>query len=423
MENLLPSGEGEPDIRQFSSHDLFQTYLPDLAIHYQELNEALGAELPGLPASRIYVSEYPNPLHSDNGALCEVNPDRPLDLLPGISTEEVAWADQVALTLRGELQMVTAGNGFSTTSIDVTTGEVHKGNFDSDPLGWNFITGIFEDSLNHGYCANDHWFVRLQEAMLQEMHQTGAVHPNRAGHENMAAHIVDALMHDFYSGDSGIRLPEQQVVVDVAGRPDIIAPPVDMEFPGYPAHTCDNATLEYAWSAGMRQGLLDCLNVCRKGGEEGEGCAYFNMVENMLVLPCVTIGPKDYSVNLALESVEPDITLSLAGFNEVGMGDKGPSSVSGKQEHPVAPEGCDQELYSQKWQAGYEHAAAMCNPLAKACSQDTIPESQCAYFDIFRKSLVVPCMNADQDIYRLDFSLMGIAPVSFRLEQFDKIEE
>ena len=85
-------------------------------------------------------------------------------------------------------------------------------------FGWNFVDGIDEAFATHGYCANDHWIVRLKESFAIQGDGIGTMHPNSKGHDLMGKKLVDKIVQDFYPGNdcSNPRRP-QYLLADPGG--------------------------------------------------------------------------------------------------------------------------------------------------------------------------------------------------------------
>jgi PKD repeat protein len=179
----LPTG----DASQF-----FAGGIAELAGLYGKLQAAIRDELPNLPAGRVYLTEYPDATHDDAGNLCGYDPRTPLAEqlanLPGVTLPETLWASTV---VEGGLRdaMRTAASA-------------------SD---WHFVDGIFDAFSTHGYCADQHWLVRLTQTFGIQGNVDGAVHPNADGHAVYRDRIASSLTRDFYvNGAVGSpRVPDQ----------------------------------------------------------------------------------------------------------------------------------------------------------------------------------------------------------------------
>lgn len=170
---------------------------------YVDLGDEIAAQLPDLPADRVYLSEYPNATQGDTGAYCpDPNDPNPLASLPGISLAETTWADQ-------------------TVTVQLNQAVAHAASLDGE--GWNLIGGIYSGFANHGYCAVDHWLVRIQESFFIQGNHTGSVHPTADGHGVYRDQIFASLMDDFYP----------------AGNLNAPRPPVTQEEPAEPIEVTD----------------------------------------------------------------------------------------------------------------------------------------------------------------------------------------
>ena len=160
----------------------------------QDLNQSIIRTFDGFDLSRVYITEYPDPTGDDMGVHCGWDPSQPpegdgLRSLPGVTQPETIWAQvNVAATLREETRTAAQNNT------------------------WNFVTETGEgtDTIgtatrNHGYCADDHWTVRIPESLIIQQDVSGAMHPNRAGHEVYKKAIFNSLMADLYP--AGINQP------------------------------------------------------------------------------------------------------------------------------------------------------------------------------------------------------------------------
>ncbi|MGD2171256.1 MAG: PKD domain-containing protein [Gammaproteobacteria bacterium] len=154
---------------------------------------------------RIYLTQYPDPTGDDSGNYCGwlptqvSDPDQRLTNIPGVTNPEIAWADaEIATSLR------------DTTQVS------------ADRFAWQFITrtGVADETIssttrNHGYCADDHWTIRIPETFITQMGPSGAAHPNRAGHAVYRQAIYNQLVEDFYpAGPDTPRLPREDEAVE-----------------------------------------------------------------------------------------------------------------------------------------------------------------------------------------------------------------
>jgi hypothetical protein len=71
----------------------------------------------------------------------------------------------------------------------------------ADRYGWTYVGGVFESFADHGYSADETWFVRAKESeriqgprlgllgYLRGEFSPGMLHPNARGHEVIADHL------------------------------------------------------------------------------------------------------------------------------------------------------------------------------------------------------------------------------------------
>ena len=63
----------------------------------------------------------------------------------------------------------------------------------AEKYGWYYIDGIVEAFEGHDYCSNDPYFVGLFESIYGQSDVNGTVHPNEAGHAEIARRIVETV--------------------------------------------------------------------------------------------------------------------------------------------------------------------------------------------------------------------------------------
>src|SRR5439155_23933736 len=183
----------------------------------QQLDDALTRHLPDLARARVYISQYPDPLHDANSNLCREgwHPDPPLDyggffpspragdidVLSALTLRENVWLDTTALLELNDTIEFNASSGF----------------------GWNTVIGIADLTRNHGVCAGQaRWFrqgieslvlqgpahslpvdspligaidsaASLFEVLLGEKATKGVIHPNHTGHRAIADLFLASL--------------------------------------------------------------------------------------------------------------------------------------------------------------------------------------------------------------------------------------
>jgi hypothetical protein len=124
---------------------------------------------------RVYVVMYPDPTReSDGRTFC---PDF-LSIGPlSVDIDDIRWlANGYALPLNRQLAAA------------------------AKRYGWNLVNGYADDFAEHGYCASDRrrWINTIGDS-LQTQHDTqGAVHPNVAGHREIAKYEIKSLFEDLF---------------------------------------------------------------------------------------------------------------------------------------------------------------------------------------------------------------------------------
>jgi hypothetical protein len=185
-----------------SANQLVADGVAALPAKYQMLAQDLLPQLSGLldPAAggnpvdrlrpgRVYITEYVDMTRDDDGAFCTQDLLNPLGTIPAITVDELAWLDVGAA---GAINQAVA-----------SAAATH---------GWNAVGGIYSAYAPHGYCADDHWVVRIYESLLRQGDPSGVAHPNLAGHTHNGQAILAALMDGLYPGGVGAapRAPDQQ---------------------------------------------------------------------------------------------------------------------------------------------------------------------------------------------------------------------
>jgi len=198
---------------------LFDQNLPLLAGQWQNLNTKTNELFPALDTRRIYITEYPNPTGDDDGSTCGWAPwqattfGEELKNLPGVTNLEMMWADTVVATgLRNATREAAGDYQWTFVSETDVPGET-----------------ISSLTQSHGYCADDHWVIRIPESLLTQQDYYGAAHPNRAGHDVYRQAIYKQLMQDLYPAGEGqpprtpIPQPEEPAPSDADGDgvPDV----------------------------------------------------------------------------------------------------------------------------------------------------------------------------------------------------------
>lgn len=157
-----------------SVDDVFRSNLVALPKLYASVQTRIQKFWPGLPADRMFLTQYPMISRDENNEICGFYDD-PARNLPGLTGPEYTWAEQVA----GHLLNKTIGDQEAA-------------------LGWTVVKGIDEAFRRHGYCSDDTWLIHLKESFMKQVSHTGVVHPNAAGHRAYADKVGAALRRAFY---------------------------------------------------------------------------------------------------------------------------------------------------------------------------------------------------------------------------------
>jgi hypothetical protein len=171
-----------------SAADIVSAGVGALPAKYATVASVMLPRLTGLPSqNRVYISEYVDMTRDDSQNYCVASAANLLGAMPGIILTEMQWLD------------VTAAASINQAVLGAAA--TH---------GWKPVTGIHQAYRPHGYCANDHWVVRLHESMLIQGNPNGIAHPNNAGQAHNGSRIFASLMTDLYPGGvaAGPRPPQ-----------------------------------------------------------------------------------------------------------------------------------------------------------------------------------------------------------------------
>jgi len=145
--------------------------LPD---RYARLAAALRAA--GIPASKTYVTEYPNATRDAQGATC--NP-----LIPYLDSTPFGYS------VRGTITSAEAAQAESELLLPVNTALKAA----AATYGWHLVSGIASQSTTHGVCATKPWFVDVSESLIDQHDVLGTLHPNQQGQKAIAGLVLAAL--------------------------------------------------------------------------------------------------------------------------------------------------------------------------------------------------------------------------------------
>jgi lysophospholipase L1-like esterase len=141
---------------------------------YAKLAEAFRAA--GVPASKIYVTEYPNPTRDQQGATCD-------PLIPYLDSTPFGYS------LRGTITRAEAADAESELLLPVNTALKAA----AAAFGWHLVSGIASQSTPHGICSTRSWFVDVTESLIGQHDVLGTLHPNRQGQQAIAGLVLSEL--------------------------------------------------------------------------------------------------------------------------------------------------------------------------------------------------------------------------------------
>jgi PKD repeat protein len=196
---------------------------------YPRLKATMAASLP-LDGTRVYIHEYHDLTHDDDGSICGeiVFPGAITDAFvkpvpdpsaPFLSAEGVANAKSAVVRTLLEGQKLTDGQisakeaAWAHDNVIVPLNQAVRRAAEAN--GWTFVPGVAEAFGPHGYCANDHWVVRYDESKRRQVNHDGSLHPNAAGHAQM-----QKLLYAKIAADFGITGPPQDGGSDVGDGGD-----------------------------------------------------------------------------------------------------------------------------------------------------------------------------------------------------------
>ncbi|WP_183094368.1 NosD domain-containing protein [Nocardioides stalactiti] len=152
----------------FDAADIWDARSPLLGPLYNKLRKRIAQVGLQVAAEDIYVTEYFDPTPSEAGTTCA-------PLVEGlIDGPEAAWASK---TVVGGMNQIIKRK--------------------VDAFGWNFVSGIvkaYKGAPGHGYCAEPHWVVRLEESFVNQADKEGSFHPCAPGHGAYRDSLVTSLI-------------------------------------------------------------------------------------------------------------------------------------------------------------------------------------------------------------------------------------
>lgn len=130
----------------------------------------------GLPASRIYVTEYPNATRDEDGAVCD-------PLIPYLDSTSFGF------NVRGMITRAEADEAERELLLPVNAAL----NTAAATYGWHLVSGLASQSATHGVCSTTPWFVDVSQSLIVQHDVLGTLHPNRLGQQAAASLVVAAL--------------------------------------------------------------------------------------------------------------------------------------------------------------------------------------------------------------------------------------
>jgi lysophospholipase L1-like esterase len=142
----------------------FRASLRRLPQHYAELAQAIKSLNPG----QVLVTDYPDLTRNQRGKVAAFL--GPGDL-PLISRSDALMASQ---------QIIPA--------LDAAIATAAK------KYDWSLVQGVSADFRTHGYPSTTPWIRTLGQSLLMQGDEDGTFHPNAAGHQDIALHLMETYM-------------------------------------------------------------------------------------------------------------------------------------------------------------------------------------------------------------------------------------
>ncbi len=179
---------------------------------YAQLNTAIAANL---NVKRIYLTEYHDPTHDQNGQLCQQM------VYQGAGTDQLGYL------------VTTTGSylGFSLADGVVDAADVKwahdnvlvpmnaNGASSAAMLGWKYIGGIASSFHTRGYCSASPWIETYSQSKADQGNPDGTMHPNQFGYDMMGQYIYQSLAEDLNQPTSVVSsVPFANEPINVVGR-------------------------------------------------------------------------------------------------------------------------------------------------------------------------------------------------------------
>ena len=165
MENIT---EGTIQVREIEAR------IDQLSRKYKALDHKLTQKLNVKPED-IIITEYPEDLFSSQSAdgFITTGGCKGFDeylMYEGILQREALILLPLASRLNNEIREASAR------------------------FGWNYVDGISDAFLGHGYCSSDPYFVSMEESCNRQADILGTAHPNAKGHEVVKRFVKPKLI-------------------------------------------------------------------------------------------------------------------------------------------------------------------------------------------------------------------------------------
>ncbi len=130
----------------------------------------------GIPAGKIYVTEYPNATRDERGAVCD-------PLIPYLDSTPFGFS------VRGTITRTEAEEAERELLLPVNAAVKTA----AATYGWHLVSGLAAQSTLHGVCSTSSWFVDVAQSLIVQHDVLGTLHPNRLGQQAAANLVVSAL--------------------------------------------------------------------------------------------------------------------------------------------------------------------------------------------------------------------------------------
>jgi hypothetical protein len=130
----------------------------------------------GIPASKIYMTQYPNPTRDGQGATCD-------PLIPYLDSTPLGY------TVRGTITRAEAEQAEGELLLPVNAALQAA----ATAYGWHLVSGVASQSTTHGLCSTRPWFVGVTQSLIEQHDVLGTLHPNGTGQKAAATLVVAAL--------------------------------------------------------------------------------------------------------------------------------------------------------------------------------------------------------------------------------------